>query len=296
MEDLAESRGQSLGARASALAGLHAYFFLAIAQRVRRGDYGALITSAEWLDVRYGMLIRDLFVNRLGGLGVYVIEPKAEPFPGTATTGAITTLSVGSAPRSARFSRGGAIPAGEVLAAGREVPRDKLSSESRWSDPTRILPRVPDGLVELGELFRVHRGQVTGANHIWIAGEHSSGLPDELLFPTVTKARELFECGPALTDSSKLRRVIDLPADLSTLDKASRENRGQELLCRAPPTSLVVSSPSRACADTGNIHGTPLARIRSQQGKGQALEYRPRSLSQGTDGRICSVEAGRLVK
>lgn len=218
-----KAEANALGVRASALAGLHAYFFLAIAQSVRQGDYGTLITSAEWLDVRYGMLIRDLFVKRLGGLGVYVIEPKAEPFPGTATTGAITTFSVGSTPRSAWFSRGGEIPVGEDLATGREVPRDTLVTASRWSDLTRTLPTVPEGFVELGEFFRVHRGQVTGANQVWIAGEHSSGLPDEVLFPTVTKARELFECGPALTDAWKLRRVIDLPADLSVLDEESRE-------------------------------------------------------------------------
>ena len=212
-----------LGVRASALAGLHAYFFLAIAQRGRPGDYGALITSAEWLDVNYGKLVRDLFLHRLGGLGVYVIEPEAEPFPGTATTGAITTFSFGSPPRSARFSRAEGIPAGDDLATGRKVARERLISESRWSDFTRTLPTVPEGFVELGELCRVHRGQVTGANRVWIAGDHSNGLPDEVLFPTVTKARELLDCGPTLTDPWRLRQVIDLPADLSVLDEASRK-------------------------------------------------------------------------
>ena len=70
--------------QASALAGLHVYFFLAIARRAKAGDYGALITASEWLDVNYGRLVRDLFLNRLGGQSIHVIEPKAEPFPGTA--------------------------------------------------------------------------------------------------------------------------------------------------------------------------------------------------------------------
>lgn len=69
----------------------------------------------------------------------------------------------------------------------------------------------------------MHRGQVTGANRVWIAGDHSNGLPDEVLFPTVTKARELLDCGPTLTDPWRLRQVIDLPADLSVLDEASRK-------------------------------------------------------------------------
>ena len=33
--------------------------------------------------------------------------------------------------------------------------------------------------MELGELFRVHRGQVTGANAVWIAGPQSRELPEK---------------------------------------------------------------------------------------------------------------------
>ena len=74
----------------------------------------------------------------------------------------------------------------------------------------------------MGELCRVHRGQVTGANHIWIEGLHAEGLPESVLFPTVTKARELFAAGEVLKDTSNLRRVIDLPVEL---DRFSAEER-----------------------------------------------------------------------
>jgi adenine-specific DNA-methyltransferase len=82
----------------------------------------------------------------------------------------------------------------------------------------------PSGYVELGELCRVHRGQVTGANTVWIAGPHSQGLPESVLFPAITKARELFEVGRVLSDVSNLRRVIDLPVDLAGFDQADRKN------------------------------------------------------------------------
>jgi hypothetical protein len=71
-------------------------------------------------------------------------------------------------------------------------------------------------------MCRVHRGQVTGLNKVWIAGAHSQGLPDSVLFPTVTKARELFQAGNALEDASILRKVIDLPVDLDSLDPSDR--------------------------------------------------------------------------
>lgn len=48
------------GIRASQLAGLHVHFFLATAEHARAGDRGAFITSAEWLDVNYGALLREL--------------------------------------------------------------------------------------------------------------------------------------------------------------------------------------------------------------------------------------------
>ena len=68
----------------------------------------------------------------------------------------------------------------------------------------------------------MHRGTVTGANGVWIAGEHSTGLPQSVLFPTITRAREVLEAGGILIDPAKLRRVIDLPPDLDELDTAER--------------------------------------------------------------------------
>ena len=59
---------------------------------------------------------------------------------------------------------------------------------------------------------------VTGANGVWIAGAHSVGLPEAVLFPTITRAREVLEADGLLSDSHRLRRVIDLPADLDELD------------------------------------------------------------------------------
>lgn len=205
----------ALGLKASGLAGLHVYFFLSIANRARAGDYGALITAAEWLDVNYGQLVRDLFLNRLGGQAVYIVDPKAEPFPGTATTAAVTTFKVNGTPTSARFARVDSLDGLDSLAGGRPVRRERLVAESRWSHFTRTPRHAPEGYIELGELCRVHRGQVTGSNRVWIAGPHSVGLPAEVLLPTVTRAVELFRAGWELADSVILRRVIDLPADLS---------------------------------------------------------------------------------
>lgn len=210
------------GIEASQLAGLHAYFILATVVHAKEGDFGAFITSAEWLDVNYGHLVRELFLGDLGGLSLNVIEPTAQPFPDAATTGAITCFEVGAKPRAIRLRRVETLEDLGRLEGGRPVRRERLEATNRWTPLTRNSRKVPEGFVELGELCRVHRGQVTGANRVWIADEEALDLPETVLFPTVTRARELFAAGEALQNPALLRRVIDLPADLDTLTAEDR--------------------------------------------------------------------------
>ena len=211
-----------LGLSASRLAGLHAHFVLATGARARPGDYGALVTAAEWLDVNYGRLVRALLLGRLGGLSVHVIEPAASPFPGTATTAAIACFEIGARPGSVRFRR---VAAGErlgALAGGRPVRRARLAAAERWSPFLHAGRPRGEGYVELGELCRVHRGQVTGANRVWIAGPHSPELPPGVLVPAVTRARDLNVPDGRLLDAAALRQVVDLPADLDRLAPPER--------------------------------------------------------------------------
>lgn len=213
-----------IGLAASKLAGLHVYFFLATARNAKPGDFGAFITAAEWLDVNYGSLVRSLVLNQLGGQGITVIDPTAQPFPDAATTAAITTFEIASKPKSLFFRRVDNLRNLDGLNKGRRVHHDRLGSEPRWSFLTRASEKPPEGYVELGELCRVHRGQVTGANDVWIAGGHSIDLPDSVLYRTVTRARELFDAEGLLENADKLRCVIDLPIDLDALDRSDRKS------------------------------------------------------------------------
>ena len=210
------------GIKASRLAGLHAHFFLAVAKSARDGDFGALITSSEWLDVNYGSLMRELTLDRLGGKAIALLDPAAMPFPDATTTGAITLFEIGSRPTSLAIKRIGKNGSLRRLDGGRRVSCDRMRTERRWSSLTGRRKKKPAGFIELGELCRVHRGQVTGANKVWIAGPQAAALPPGVLFPSITKARELFEAAPSLEASAHLRSVVDLPADLDRFAKAER--------------------------------------------------------------------------
>ena len=256
---------QEQGVPASGLAGLHAHFFLATARHAAPGDLGVLITAAEWLDVNYGLLVRELLLGALGGEAVHLVEPAVPVFADAAATSAITCFRPGTAPDGIRMRRV-ASPAGlGALAGGVPVPAGVLRAAPRWGpllrpDPagpappwpvpgpgpgpapgppgTRRRPRgggnaarrwpaghpgrLPEGHVELGELCRVHRGQVTGANAVWVTAAPHPLIPGRFLVPAVTRARELIAAGPVLPPGAPLRRVISLPADLDGLPGAER--------------------------------------------------------------------------
>ena len=208
----------SFGVLASKLAGLHIHFFVRTMQLAKPGDFGVFITSAEWLDVNYGATLRELLANGLGGVALHVLDPAVMPFADATTTGAITCFRVGQRPDSLCVRSVESLDRLNGLSTGTMVSWDTVSNSKRWSTIIKPGPKVPPGYIELGEICRVHRGQVTGGNSVWIAGEHTRGLPEEFLTPTVTKARDLISAGEKLASHRLLRRVVDLPADLDALE------------------------------------------------------------------------------
>ena len=202
------------GLRASKLAGLHVHFFLKSLELAKPGDYGTYITAAEWLDVNYGSVLRDALANGLGGLALHLLSPTAAPFPDALTSSAITCWEAGHQGSSVAIRMVEGPDQLDELRAHRSVPWSTLSKAQRWSAIIRPYSHKPEGAIELGEICRVHRGQVTGKNSVWIAGQYEGDLPPGVLFPAVTRARELFAAGPVLASTDGLRRIVDLPRDL----------------------------------------------------------------------------------
>jgi adenine-specific DNA-methyltransferase len=211
-----------LGYQASKLAGLHVHFFVAAALQSAPGDVGAFVTAAEWLDVNYGVLLRQLLLGRLGLSSLDLLEPSTKPFADADTTAVVTCFHVGARPKSLNIRRIAALDKLGALAQGRAVARERFENASRWTSLSRAPRSKREGFVELGELCQVHRGQVTGANRIWIAGPHSASLPQMVLFASITHARELFTAGSALRHAGGLQCVIDIPADLERVPKRLR--------------------------------------------------------------------------
>ena len=222
---------RTLGAdKVSKLAGLHLYFFARVGEVAKPGDVGVFVTAAEWIDTNYGAALRASLCARLGGVSVQVVDAKAEPFPGVMTTAAITVFHPHQAPKVIKLQAVANVSELDTLAGGVIRPATDLASAKKWhprffSPATIHVLNAPRSGTRVGSLFRVSRGQVTGANHIWIAGEKAANLRARFLFPCVTGANELFaasEDGGQLKHLDHLRRVVNLPRDLDTLSRWER--------------------------------------------------------------------------
>jgi hypothetical protein len=254
------STARAHGHTASQLAGLHVHFFLATLTQAVAGDAGVFITSAEWLDVNYGRLVRDMLLDGLGGQALHVLEPELHAFEDAATTAAIACFRVGTQPEGLRLRRVRTLDALAPLTGGQLVGRDRLVEAQRWTPLTRTAKPIPEGLIELGELCRVHRGAVTGANRVWVVDPATSNLPKSVLFPSVTRARELFAAGTELSSTSALRSVVDLPPDLDVFESDEKKavERFLRVARRAGAHAGYIARHRRAWWSVGLREAAPL--------------------------------------
>lgn len=232
------------GIAASRLAGLHAHFLLRSVQMMRPGDAWCLVTAAEWLDNGYGAALRQL-VSAPGGPGLTAVwlATTDEPVFPDALVSAVVIEGVASGDAST-VTLGRLV--GRRFEPTRDLGADAIRAASRWSalcQPEMLA--APDG-IELGEIFRVTRGQVTGMNAAWVLPDDAPTAWRALAVPSVTRAREIIDGSVSADDAAqRLRRVIDLPADPDALGDAQRE-AAQQIIARARRMGADQSYVARA--------------------------------------------------
>lgn len=208
-----------IGLPHSQLAGLHIYFYLKSYLLSRPGDVGSFVSAAEWTETNYGESMRTLFCL-MGGDILVRVHPKERIFHDALTTSVVAGWSAG---RNRDVSVCDLVL--RSVEPQFEASREQLLALEKWPGHGHGLPpTLQTGQQLLGDFFRVSRGQVTGCNELWIATRETQKLiPERYLFPCVTDALEIIEAGGVLRDASRLRRVIDLPANLDELSFSERE-------------------------------------------------------------------------
>lgn len=214
----AKNAAASLGLHWSGLAGLHAHFFLATLLHSRKGDLGCFITSAEWLDIGYGQGVRQALLDGMGVVGLHRIDPQAATFDDAMTTAVVTCFEAGSGRGSIRVRTARSARAlADLDSGGRLVSRARLRGTSRW---TRLfVERTKHPLqttVPLGELVRVSRGAVTGANRYFVLSrEHAEVLSlTAWMVPVLTGASEILGADGIVKLTPARRALLDPPRDL----------------------------------------------------------------------------------
>ena len=219
------------GVVASQLAGLHAHFMLRASALMRPGDALCFVTSAEWLDNGYGRALRKLFgsTSGLAVRGLWVADSAQPVFADALVSSAVVHVASGQPGTS---SRAGVIRDQSLLTL-RQVAWAHLQDSARWSVWCRpTLAMVGQG-VELGDLFRVTRGQVTGLNAAWVLGREGFDLPAGVCVTSVTRAKEIIQGLPlSQAGVEQLKCVVDLPADLDEVPVELR-SAVQQFIARA---------------------------------------------------------------
>ncbi len=208
---------RQLGHPLSGLAGLHAYFLFATALHAQEGDIGCFITSAEWMDVGYGSGVRKLLLNGLGARSLHVFDPRLNVFPDTQSTAVIICFEPGTASPSVKMRVIRSSRRVSNLRAGRRVPRDVLDASEKWSRMVEASASpVPDGMVPLGSIARIHRGVATGSNAFFVltrARARELGI-ERWCRPAVTNASEIFASHGVVRDSAERRLLLEVPVDI----------------------------------------------------------------------------------
>jgi SAM-dependent methyltransferase len=228
---------ESLHLSMSQLAGLHVHFYLSTARYSRLGDVGCFVTSAEWLDVGYGEVLRRLLTERFAVEALHLIDPTSRPFTDAMTTALITSFRVGAASPLVRLRV--VTEASELKELDQTtlaVPRSELARTSRWravieeASTTRQLQASPAGLrassirclrddmVPLGSLLRVRRGVATGCNSFFVMTQTEACERGLTSFSrqAVTSAKEIFNSGGVIRAGKQRKVLIDLPACLDS--------------------------------------------------------------------------------
>ena len=221
---------QRLGIRASQLAGLHAHFILRAAQCMKAGDRLVYLAAAEWLDNGYGSALRALLTCSAVKLrGLWVAPPDEPVFPDALVSAAVFEAEAVDDTGPAELG----LLTGRGLVAMRSAQVSELSRAVRWTELCQAVPPSVGSGIEIGDLFRVVRGQVTGQNEAWLlpalvdtqADESAWLLSSGLALPAVTRAREIIDGTVEAADGPvRLKRVLNLPQDLGGLDPAVREH------------------------------------------------------------------------
>jgi adenine-specific DNA-methyltransferase len=186
------------GMEVSGLAGLYVYFLLLATAWMEEGGYAAWLIPSEFMDVNYGLAIKDLLTNRVTAIRIHRFDPDDVQFGDALVSSAVIFLQK-KPPRpdhSVVFTFGGTL---EHPHASNSISLHQLRESRKWTvfpnhakNDRHTLSNGNDPM--LADLFRIQRGIATGGNKFFILSRADAahrGLPQKYLRPILPSPRHL---------------------------------------------------------------------------------------------------------
>lgn len=182
-----------LGVKVSALAGLYCYFMMLSTSWLARGGVSCWLVPAEFLDVNYGVAVKQFLASSVRLLRVHRFAADSVQFD-DALVSSCVVLFLNLPPDgglSAEFTSGGS-----VLEPGRRVavPLASLRPSDKWTPLFSPGRATSAHRYVLGDFFKVKRGVATGDNGFFIVKTDEArgrGIADDFLVPIMPAPRHL---------------------------------------------------------------------------------------------------------
>lgn len=212
-------RCKALGVSSSGLSGLHIHFMVKVFEQAKAGDAMAFITAAEWMDTNYGKSIRQLLASGEHDAFVGSFAKEEVVFEDALASAAISCVRFGTSASHVKFDTLSS-PKKLTLGRGKKVAIATAQQASSWNGSMHRSKGTAAGGRVLGDLFKVSRGMVTGMNEVWVVSDETPAVPERFLRHCITNAEDITTLSDwRLTNASRLRKVVVLPEDLSTVPK-----------------------------------------------------------------------------
>lgn len=188
---------ERLGIRISGLAGLYCYFLLLADAWLERGGLSAWLIPAEFMDVNYGVAVKEYLTTQVRLLHLHRFCPSDVQFNDALVSSAVVVFENEKLDnQEVIFSLGGSLL---KPAQSTSIRQGLLHAAEKWTPyPVASGLRTPRTIQDVlfGDLFRIRRGLATGNNRFFIlprAETRRLGLPSEFLRPILPPPRQLPE-------------------------------------------------------------------------------------------------------
>jgi hypothetical protein len=159
------------------------------------GALAGWLIPGEFLDVNYGMKLKEYLLDRVKLLKIHRFDPEDVQFEDALVSSTVVWFEKRPPPHNStvEFSYGGTLAKPDVV---KRISIQQLRSERKWSRYPFEGPRNPVNheADNLSELFRIKRGIATGANNFFVmtkADAKENGIPERFLIPILPPPRRM---------------------------------------------------------------------------------------------------------